>query len=167
MTDAALMSDTHAIVVEEVLPHAPETIWKALTTGDLIARWLKMPTAGFEPVEGKRFTFQTTPAGAWDGVIRCEVLEVRRNERFVYAWRGGNEANVGYGSLLDTQVTWTLSRVENGTRLRLVHSGFVTPKNDTAYKNMSEGWKKVVRRLDAVVAEPDSSNPPREHAAKA
>jgi len=170
MNDAALKSAAQDIVqdivVDEVFPHAPETIWKALTSGDLIARWLMAPT-GFEPVEGKRFTFQTTPAGAWDGVIRCEVLEVRRNERFVYAWRGGNEANVGYGSLLDTQVTWTLSRVENGTRLRLVHSGFVTPKNDTAYKNMSEGWKKVVRRLDAVVAEPDSSNPPREHAAKA
>ena len=28
------------IVVEEVFPHAPETIWKTLTTGELIGRWL-------------------------------------------------------------------------------------------------------------------------------
>ena len=158
MTQAALKMDTQDIVVEEVLPHAPETIWKALTTGELIARWL-MPTTGFEPVKGKYFTFQTTPAGAWDGVIRCQVLEVMPNERLVYAWKGGHEGNVGYGSGLDTVVTWTLSTVANGTRLRLVHSGFVLPKNETAYKNMSEGWKKVVRNLDAIAAEQVSSKP--------
>ena len=158
MTQAALKVDTQDIVVEEVLPHAPETIWKALTTGELIARWL-MPTTGFEPVKGKHFTFQTTPAGAWDGVIRCQVLEVMPNERLVYAWKGGHEGNVSYGSGLDTVVTWTLSTVANGTRLRLVHSGFVLPKNETAYKNMSEGWKKVVRNLDTIAGEEDASKP--------
>jgi uncharacterized protein YndB with AHSA1/START domain len=154
MNDAALKSETQDIVVDEVFPHAPETIWKTLTTGELISRWMMEPT-GFEPVEGKRFTFRTTPAGAWDGVIHCQVLEVMPNERFVYAWKGGHEGNVGYGSRLDTVVTWTLSRVEDGTRLRLVHSGFVTPKNDTAFKNMSEGWEKIVQRIGAVTDEQD------------
>jgi uncharacterized protein YndB with AHSA1/START domain len=159
MNDAALESDPQDIVVDEVFPHAPETIWKALTAGELIARWLMMPTTGFEPVKGERFTFQTTPAGAWDGVIHCQVLEAMPNERLVYAWKGGHEGNVGYGSRLDTVVTWILSRVENGTRLRLVRSGFVLPKNETAFKNMSEGWKKVVRNLDAIAAEQVSSKP--------
>jgi len=77
------------------------------------------------------------------------------NERLAYAWKGGHEANVGYGSRLDTIVTWTLSRVADGTRLRLVHSGFVLPRNDTAYRNMSEGWKKVVRNLIATADEQD------------
>ena len=153
MNDAASKFDTQDIVVDEVFPHAPETIWKALTTGQLIARWLQMTPTGFEPVKGTRFTFQTTPAGAWDGIIHCQVLEAMANERLVYAWKGGHEGNVGYGSRLDTVVTWTLSRVENGTRLRLVHSGFVLPKNDTAFKNMSGGWKKVFRNLDTIAAE--------------
>jgi len=47
MNDAALKSDTQDIVVDEVFPHAPETIWKTLTTGELIARWLMMPTTEF------------------------------------------------------------------------------------------------------------------------
>jgi uncharacterized protein YndB with AHSA1/START domain len=154
MNDAALKSDTQDIVVDEVFPHAPETIWKTLTTGELIARWM-MPPTGFEPVKGKHFTFQTTPAGAWDGVIHCQVLEAMPNERFVYTWKGGHEGNVGYGSRLDTVVTWILSRVENGTRVRLVHSGFVLPQNDTALKNMGEGWKKIVPRLRAITDEQD------------
>jgi uncharacterized protein YndB with AHSA1/START domain len=154
MTEAAMKFDTQNIVVEEVFPHTPESIWKTLTTGELIGRWLMKPT-GFEPVKGARFTFQTTPGGAWDGIIHCQVLEVMPNKRLVYAWKGGHEGNVGYGSRLDTVVTWTLSSAGNGTRLRLVHSGFVTPKNDSALKTMGEGWKKVVQKIGAITDEQD------------
>jgi uncharacterized protein YndB with AHSA1/START domain len=146
MNDAALKPATQDIVVDEIFPHAPEAIWKTLTTGDLIGRWLMEPT-GFEPVQGTRFTFRTTPAGAWDGTIRCQVLEVVPNQRLVYSWQGGDESNVGYGSQLDTVVTWTLSPVDGGTRLRLVHSGFLVPKNASALQTMGEGWKKVVRNV--------------------
>lgn len=152
MNSTALKSATQDIVVDEVFPHAPETVWKALTSGELMGRWI-MPPTGFEPVKGNHFTFKTKPAGEWDGVIHCQVLEVTPNKRFAYAWRGGHEANVGYGSRLDTVVTFTLSRAENGTRLRLIHSGFVTPKNDTAFSNMSEGWPKVFQKLGDVVGE--------------
>ena len=151
MAEAALKPATQDIVVDEVFPHAPETIWKVLTTGELIARWL-MPAEGFQAVVGNRFTYRTTPAGAWDGAIHCEVVEVVPNERLAYSWKGGHEANVGYGSKLDTLVTWTLARVENGTRVRVVHSGFVLPRNDTAYRNMSDGWRKVVPRLRETAA---------------
>jgi hypothetical protein len=34
-----------------------------------------------------------------------------------------------------------------------VHSGFVLPKNDTAFRNLSQGWKKVVGRIHAVSSE--------------
>lgn len=152
----AVNADMQAIIIDEVFPHAPDIVWKALTSGALIARWL-MEAKGFEPVVGNRFTFQTRAAGAWDGTIHCEVLEVVANERLSYAWRGGHESNEGYGSKLETVVTFSLSPAGDGTRLRLVHSGFVLPKNDSAYRNMSDGWKTVVKRLDAVVTEEASS----------
>ncbi|CAN5887175.1 SRPBCC domain-containing protein [soil metagenome] len=158
-TATALKHDTHEIVVDEIFPHAPETIWKALTTGALIARWLMAPT-GFEPVVGQRFTFQTTAGGAWDGVIHCQVLEAVPNERLVYSWRGGNEANTGYGAPLDTLVTWSLRRVATGTRVTLVHAGFVLPRNETALTGMTNGWKKVVRTLETIAAEQASSDKP-------
>ena len=107
MNQAATMPRTQDIVVEDVFAHAPEIIWKALTDGSLIRRWMMEPK-GFEPVVGNRFTFTTKPAGAWDGTIQCEVLEVVENERLAYRWTGGHEANVGYGSRLDTVVTFTL-----------------------------------------------------------
>ena len=158
MNDATMKPDKQDIVVDDVFPHAPEVIWKLLTNGELISRWL-MKATGFAAVEGTRFTLQTTPAGAWDGVIHCQVLEVIPNERLVYSWKGGHEGNVGYGSKLETIVTFTLSKVEDGTRLRLVHSGFVLPKNETAFTNMGQGWKKVVRSLDDIAAEQEPSKP--------
>ncbi|PZM17251.1 SRPBCC family protein [Rhizobium tubonense] len=152
MNKAMLQPNSRDIVVDEFFPHARETIWKTLTSGDMIARFLMKPT-GFAPALGNHFTFQTTPAGEWDGIIHCEVVDVVPNERFAYTWKGGHPANRGYGSLLDTLVIWTLSEVEGGTRLRLVHSGFITPTNDTAFMNMSEGWKKVVPRIGPIVDE--------------
>jgi len=154
MNETALKSHTQQIVVDDVFPHAPETIWKTLTDGELMGRWLGMTPTGFEPVKGKRFTYQTTAAGAWDGVIHCEVLEVIPNQRLAYAWKGGHEGNAGYGSRLDTVVTFTLSKAENGTRLSLVHSGFVLPQNEIAFTNMGGGWKKVVPRIGALAGEP-------------
>jgi uncharacterized protein YndB with AHSA1/START domain len=154
MNDAALKSETQEIVVDEVFPHAPEVIWKTLVTPELMGRWLMAPT-GFEPVKGRPFTYQTTPAGAWDGVIHCQVLEATPNQRLVHTWLGGHGGNVGYGSRLDTLVTWTLTPVEGGTRLRLVHSGFRRPDNDSAFQKMSDGWPKVVEKVGALAGERD------------
>ena len=66
MNDAMLKPGT--IEVDEIFPHAPETIWKALVIGDLVGRWLMEPK-GFEPVVGNRFTFQTTPASKEKGTV--------------------------------------------------------------------------------------------------
>ena len=63
MSDAELQTRAEEIVVDEVFPHAPETIWRTLTSGKLMGRWLGMEPVGFEAVVGNRFTYRTTPAG--------------------------------------------------------------------------------------------------------
>lgn len=144
--------ETREIVVEEVLPHAPAAVWQALTRGDLIARWL-MPN-DFEPVVGRKFNFRRAPMGDWNGVVECEVLEVAAERRLVYSWKGGT----GTALELDTVVTWTLTPVEAGTRLRMVHSGFRLPQNAVAYDGMSPGWSRVMKGIDRVVSEERNSS---------
>ena len=151
MTNAARRAATRDIVVEDVVPQPPEKVWKALTTAELIGRWL-MPN-DFEPVVGKRFTFKTRPMGDWDGVVHCEVLEVEPQRRLVYSWRGGSDTNAKYGSRLDSVVTWTLQPEGSGTRLRLVHAGFRSPDNDAAYDAMSPGWGRIMARIGELAAE--------------
>jgi uncharacterized protein YndB with AHSA1/START domain len=137
------------IVVEQVLPHAPETVWKALTSAELIARWL-MPN-DFAPVVGRRFTFATRPMGDWDGVVQCEVLQVEPPRRLVYSWKGG--AGSGMAAPLESVVAWTLEPAEGGTRVRMVHSGFRSPQNDMAFQAMSPGWGRVLGRISEIASE--------------
>jgi uncharacterized protein YndB with AHSA1/START domain len=142
---------TRDIVVEGVLPHAPEIVWQALTSAELIGRWL-MPN-DFAPEVGRSFTFRTRPMGNWDGVVHCEVMDVVPPRRLVYSWKGGSRDNAKYGSVLDTVVTWTLTPVVGGTHLRMVHAGFRSPDNDFAFDAMSSGWGRILQSIPRVIAE--------------
>ena len=117
-------SDIRDITVEAVLPHAPEVIWKTLTTAELIGRWL-MPN-DFEAVVGKKFNFKAKPMGDWDGVVSCEVLEIIENRRLVYSWKGGSSENAKYGSELEIRShghSYRLRR-EQGSRWSMRASNF-------------------------------------------
>ena len=145
------MSETHAITVEKVLPCPPESIWRALTTSELIATWL-MPN-DFTAVVGHRFNFRTRPMGTWDGVVHCEVLICEPPHLLRYSWKGGSDSDPARGSRLDTTVTWTLTPVAGGTHLKMVHDGFVLPADRFAHEAMSPGWSRIAERIGAVAAE--------------
>jgi uncharacterized protein YndB with AHSA1/START domain len=151
MNALAEKSQTRAIVIEDVLPHAPETIWRVLTDRDLLARWLMNNT--FEPKLGHEFTFQARPMGDWNGVVSCKVLEIDPPRRLVYSWVGGSANNALGGSVLDSTLTLTLSPTAGGTHFKLVHDGFRSPQNDAGYEAMSRGWSSIVQRLDALARE--------------
>jgi uncharacterized protein YndB with AHSA1/START domain len=145
------MSEIHAITVEKVLPYTPEKIWRTLTRSDLIAKWL-MPN-DFAPVIGHRFNFRTQPMGDWDGIVHCEVLACEAPRLLRYSWKGGADSNPAYGSRLNSEVTWTLTPVEGGTHVRMVHDGFVFPGNQFAFDAMSPGWARALDGVARVTAE--------------
>lgn len=149
MADGQTQKD---IVIDEVVPHTPSTIWHALSSGELMNRWL-MPQTGFKAVKGTRFSFQTKPDGDWDGMIYCEVLRAEPNECLSYTWKSGVETPAGYVPRLDTVVTWTLTRHDLGTHLRIVHSGFVLPRNESVFKNINGGWAVVLPKMLEIAAE--------------
>jgi uncharacterized protein YndB with AHSA1/START domain len=145
------MGETHAITVEQVLPYAVDKIWRTLTTSELLMKWL-MPN-DFQPTVGHRFNFRTKPIGDWDGVVHCEVLACDPPQLLRYSWKGGADTNPDFGSKLDSVVTWTLTPVEGGTQVRMVHDGFVFPGNRYAFDIMSPGWGKIVDAIGRVAAE--------------
>jgi uncharacterized protein YndB with AHSA1/START domain len=136
MTDAAT---PRTLVIERVIPHHPEKIWRALTEGQLLEQWLMKND--FQPVVGHRFTFRATPVQNWSGVIECEVLVVEPNSRLSYGW----------GTLgLETVVTWTLTPTEGGTLLRMEQSGF-GPDREANYKGAKYGWRNFIGNLERVL----------------
>jgi uncharacterized protein YndB with AHSA1/START domain len=134
---------TQTLVIERELPHRPEKVWRALTEGQLIKKWLM--DNDFEPVSGHKFQFRSTPVEGWDGIIESEVLLVEPEKQLSYSW-----SSMG----LETVVVWKLSATEGGTLLRMEQSGFASD-TDRAYKGATYGWQKFIGELDQVVADLD------------
>jgi uncharacterized protein YndB with AHSA1/START domain len=141
---------TRSLVIERELPHAPEKIWRALTSGPLMAQWLM--NNDFLPLVGHKFQFRATPMPQWNGVIDCEVLAVESNKRLSYSWNSsGAEAATGLKSV----VTWTLTpTASGGVLLRLEQSGF-QPDDERNYQGASFGWPRFLASLERLIAGPD------------
>jgi len=135
-----------SVVIERVMPHPPEKIWRALTQGALIEAWLMKND--FQPVVGHKFNFRAAPMPHWNGVVDCQVLSVEPHERLSYSWNAsGDEAAGG----LKTVVTWTLTPVKGGTQVRMEQSGF-RPEEEANYQGANYGWQRYVGGLERVVA---------------
>jgi uncharacterized protein YndB with AHSA1/START domain len=125
-------------------PHPIDRVWTALTSSEALAAWL-MPN-DFQPVAGHRFTFRTKPAPGFDGIVRCQVLELEPPRRIVWSWAA---------SKIDTTVTFTLEPAgEQLTRLRMHQVGFAGLGAQITRRILASGWPGILRerlaaRLDS------------------
>jgi uncharacterized protein YndB with AHSA1/START domain len=139
---------TRSLVVERVMSHPPEKVWRALTQSALIEEWLMKND--FQPVVGHKFNFRAAPMPHWNGVTDCEVLAVEPGKRLSYSWNAsGEEAATG----LKTVVTWTLTPTSGGVLVRMEQSGF-RPEDETGYRGASYGWQRFISGLERVAAAP-------------
>ncbi|MFY9889809.1 MAG: SRPBCC domain-containing protein [Streptosporangiaceae bacterium] len=111
------MSEIH---ISQDYPYAPATIWRAVTDPALVPLWTSTGRGGtpegFAPEVGCQFRFVGKPVPGWDGIVRCEVLEVDPPSLLRYSWRDDK------GTV--TQVTYRLEAHEGGTRFSYDHTGF-------------------------------------------
>ena len=145
------MTEPRTIEVDQFFPHPPARVWRALTTPELIERWL-MPN-DFVAEVGHRYTLRAEPVAAtgFSGLIECEVLELVPERVLRISWASAGS--------LDSTVTWTLQPEGSGTRMLLRHAGF-DPDDPTqllAFTIMNGGWRShILRRLTAVLDAPEA-----------
>lgn len=130
------------------LAHPVADVWDYLTQSDLIAQWL-MPN-DFKPVVGHQFQFTTKPLPQFDfdGNMYCTVMEIVPFEKLVYSWKGGPGSGI---ITLDSVVVWTLHPKDNGTELRLVHSGFKELANMIMFDAMNDGWWRNMNKINELI----------------
>jgi uncharacterized protein YndB with AHSA1/START domain len=123
-------------------PDAPERIWRALTDPEVVPLWTSTgqggTPVGFAPVVGTRFKFVGKPTVGWNGVVHCEVLEVREPSLLRFTWRGGEDDN-------PTTVTWVLEPHDGGTRLTCEHTGFTGIRGFMMAKLLGSVRRKMLR----------------------
>lgn len=117
----------------------PQVVWEYLTKPELIEQWLGK--TDFQPIVGHKFRF-VSPYGN-DSI--CEVLEVRPNTKLVYSW----QKNSAKDKLpFHSKIEWTLSPIENGTELRLVHNGFRALEDIAPHE---DGWNYCHHQLEKLI----------------
>ncbi len=146
-----MTDDSTTIELDQFYPHPPHKVWRALTTPELMVRWMMRPT-GFEPVAGNIFHMRgrAIPQTGFSGEIRCEVLEATAPKRLSISWNDAHaESETGW------VVTWELHPEGIGTRILFTHTGF-DPDDPTAQLSrqiMSGGWPGMLTRLASVLEE--------------
>lgn len=132
---------TDAVTLELDLQHSPARVWRALIDPVLLSQWL-LPIASLEAAPGQRFKFQAPPQPGWDGAVDCQMLEVEVERKIRWSWVVGD---------LDTVVTFTLSPTGTGTRLAMVHDGFL-PHQKKNLGGARYGWNMMTEKLVALLA---------------
>ncbi|MDF5754933.1 SRPBCC domain-containing protein [Spongiactinospora sp. TRM90649] len=129
-----MVPDTIERVV--VLRHPIERVWAALTTAQGLSRWFGS-VAEIDLRPGGRAFFR------WDdlddeSVATIAVVDPPHRFAFRWAMEGLPEADAP-----QTLVDFTLEQVPDGTRLRVVESGFAQVSDDvarSARQANSQGW---------------------------
>ena len=112
-----------------------EEVWQALTDKAAMSEWLM--SCDIAPIVGHKFQFRTKSYPGFDGIVNCEVLEVREHELLSFSWNGG--------SLKDTIVTFKLTANGNQTILDFEHSGFEGLLNRIIVRKiLANGWKTKI-----------------------
>jgi uncharacterized protein YndB with AHSA1/START domain len=140
---------------ELVLPVPLARVWAALTEPDGLSAWF-----------GTRATVDLRPGGSlafiWDEDgrerhrWRGEVEAVEPPYRFVFRWQPfvGYEA-VSLSESPTTRVEFTLAEHPEGTRLRVVESGFASLPPDlrrATFEGNTRGWRAELGELAAYIA---------------
>jgi uncharacterized protein YndB with AHSA1/START domain len=131
--------DTGRSIVKEIYINAsPARVYRAFTVQSELEQWF-VRRAEVELVPGGIFNLRWSEESYVPGMI----VELDPPRRFVFDWDDGPEYGV-------TRISVEFVPEGQGTRLRLVHTGFrETAKSQELYRDVNSGWVSELEHLRA------------------
>jgi uncharacterized protein YndB with AHSA1/START domain len=134
-------------IERETLIAAPvERVWALLTEAEHVGRWFCDDGAEIDLRPGGAMVLRWTE----HGTTHARVVDVEPHRRFSYRWaaQSGTEQLGGNSTLVE----FTLDATEDGTRLRVVESGFdelgeSDEQRRARVKDNTEGWEIQLGRV--------------------
>jgi uncharacterized protein YndB with AHSA1/START domain len=148
-TIAAVGADIRSLAKEADVAAPRMAVWNAWTSNEGIASWWGPPKCNIDLRIGGPFELyflMEAPEGL-RGSEGCRVLAYVPGESFSFTWNA--PPNLALRET-NTWVVLTFTKIEHGTRVRLVHTGFLTGPDWDDYLNyFDEAWSQVLDRLVA------------------
>ena len=146
-----------SIVREIVVGAPPQRVWEVLTRPDHLPRWFGAEEAEIDLRPGGALVMRWAEHGT--GYARVERVDEPALFSFSWAIEPGAQPTPGE----ETLVEFTLTPDGDGTRLRVVESGFSTlhrtaDKQEWHRERNVDGWRQVLEAVAAGVTR-DSSAP--------
>lgn len=139
-------ADDLRIEIDRTLDASPETVFRAITTPELVARWMGPEGSTCRVLEleltlGGALRFEVAFPDGPTFVLRGFYEDIQPGRRLVHSWGTEHEE-------LTSTVVWELEPVGTGTRLHLRHLGLTSPE-DVAQNDA--GWHHLLDRLEPVL----------------
>ena len=142
-------------IERETMISAPvERVWAVLTEGEHVGRWFSDAGAEIDLRPGGEITMRW----AEYGVGRARIVDVDPPRRFSYRWAAIREH---WGEEPDdrnsTLIEFTLAAEGDGTRLKVVESGFdelegTDEQRLRSFEGNTEGWEQQLGNIRDYVA---------------
>jgi len=138
---------------EEFLAAPLTRVWAAISEPAKLKEWFAEPTYSMTPGgEGAlRFKFEDGS----EGTPPVQVVAVEPPNRFAFRWRSHSaDPAKSVAEQANTLVEITLVEEADGTRIRVIESGFEALPDevrDTALRENAQGWPEVIGNLATYV----------------
>lgn len=140
-------SELRALEVETTVSAEPLEVWQAWTSKEALQKWWPVPDANIELRIGGPFELMMTmslPAGL-RGSEGCRILSYVPGELLSFTWNAPPTLPLRSSN---TWVAITFRPTDEGTRVRLVHTGFLTGTDwDDYLAYFTEAWSYVLDLL--------------------
>lgn len=141
---------TPDVVVERTIKASPERIYSALTQPSELERWFFTECSVSPAPAAVGGAYKHTWRGAKPEHSRFgRFLELIPGRKVVFEWRSEPGRAMDLSAFGDTIVTITLTPEAQGTRVRLVHSGWnAAPGAAEMRSGHEKGWTFYVENLE-------------------
>jgi uncharacterized protein YndB with AHSA1/START domain len=143
-------------IEKEIVLRAPRSrVWHALANAEQFSTWFGVKLSGaFAP--GARVLGQFTLPGHDQVTVEIAIERMDPESRMSYRWHPyAFEAGVDYSSEPTTLVEFQLEEVAEGTRLKVVESGFdliPAARRAEAFHMNDAGWAEQLENIARYVA---------------
>lgn len=141
-------TDDLTIRLDRTLGAAPGTVFAAITTPELVRRWMgpQGSTCHVEEMQvvlGGRLALRVSFPDGPSFLLTGFYEDIQPGRRLVHSWGMADED-------VTSTVVWDLEPIGTGTHLTLRHLGLTRPEE---VEQNGPGWAHLLDRLEAVLAD--------------